>query len=133
MSSQNTVVTPPVFELFSDGTLLAYDAIEEIALTGTSPLEDLRAWDSLGQRIVLTFNELNHLTVAEVSNAASDRDDLERLLIERLKKGNVMNVDAASFEDLVYKASIRMVAPRASNAGLVAGLLDVMFQFLRRP
>jgi hypothetical protein len=128
--------TPPLFVLFGDGTLLAYDAISDVSLrAGATGLDGLCAWDGVGHRIVLASAENDGVNLGDVYGGTSERADLEHLLADRLRNANVRNVDAMSFDELVYKASIRMIAPRRSNGRteLVGGLLGAVLRFFGGP
>ena len=135
-TGEGETFTPPLFVLFADGTLWAYDAISDISLkSGAIDLDGFRAWDSVGHRIVLAGIENDGLELKEVSGDTSGRGDLQKLLRESLRLVNVQSVDALSFEELVDKASIRMIAPRPiSRTELIGGgFFEGLMQFLSRP
>lgn len=125
-----------LFVVFDDGALWWYHDVSEIALHAEADVERLRAWDATGRRITLARGDGRRIAVAETDVAASAKDELQALLIDRLRERNVAGVDRLSFEDLVDKASIRLVAVSlpSTKASLLSGLIEAVTAFLgRRP
>jgi hypothetical protein len=123
-------LTPPFFVLFGDGMLWAYDATWNMALSEDASIGDLRAWDSTGRDVKLIVPEREGVGLSAREVGTSGRADLHALLADRLRKANVRNVELLSFDEMVYKASIRFVAPKPGNTrvGVFVGLLEGLLQ-----
>ena len=74
--AEGAALTSPFFVLFGDGTVCAYSAISDIALTTSVGVEDLRAWDGVGRDLKLTCPEAESTSVRALDVGTSSRADL---------------------------------------------------------
>jgi hypothetical protein len=108
-------LNPTFFLILDDGTVWSYDRLEDVSLSliGAS-IDHVRAWDATGRRVWLASDDGDG--VAMIGAGELDQDELRGLLIERLRTHNVKSVDLLAFDDVIFKASIRLVGPTRRNA-----------------
>jgi hypothetical protein len=127
-----------LFLAFEDGTLWSYDSSDDLRLPAGEALGGIRAYSWTGRRMTLVRSPDSDMIAVELEapDQVANDSELRALLVQRLRERNVADVDAMSFPELVYKASIRFPAPRpdGSRANVIATLIEAVTTFLgRRP